>query len=338
MQFYSKIFTLLLFTFSIACSNANTPTNSTSETKDEKLPKAVLVKEEVKEKESPIEVQEEASVEKVQEKVEVKKAPPVKKEQKSKVKKVAKEAVTKASETKPEKAETPNPIDQEKTPQVEEKSEEQAFSHQLFDELLQKYVSASGKVNYKGIKADRSKLDAYISLLSQTALQSRWPRKEKMAYLINAYNAYTIQLIIDNYPVSSITNLHGGSPWKVKLANLGGKKYSLDQIENEILRPQFKDARIHFAVNCAAKSCPPILNRAWTAQNLNRYFEQQARKFINNSAFNQISATEVKISKIFEWYAVDFGNIIDYLNKYSKTTIQSNAKVTYMEYNWALNQ
>ena len=88
--------------------------------------------------------------------------------------------------------------------------------------------------------------------------------QKKMAYWINVYNAFTIKMIVDNYPVSSITKLHGGKPWDVKWIELGEKKYSLNEIEHNILRPQFKDARIHFAVNCAAQSCPPILNKAWT--------------------------------------------------------------------------
>jgi hypothetical protein len=211
-------------------------------------------------------------------------------------------------------------------------------SHDAWDKLLQQYVSAAGKVNYAGFKKDKAKLETYLDILQKNAPQNDWSRAEKMAFWINAYNAFTVKLIVDNYPVSSIMKLDGGKPWDRKWINIGGKSYSLNNIENDILRPQFKDARIHFAVNCAAKSCPPLLNRAWTAANLESNFEKQARAFINNPNFNKISAKEVEVSKIFEWYASDFGNLIEYLNKYSATKINANAKVKYREYDWALNE
>ena len=211
------------------------------------------------------------------------------------------------------------------------------LSHQVWDELLRKYVNASGKVNYGGFKNDKAKLQTYLNLLKNNPPQSNWPRNKAMAFWINAYNAFTIKLIVDNYPVSSITKLDGGKPWDRKWIKIGEKTYSLNNIENDILRPKYKDARIHFAVNCAAKSCPPILNRAWTADNLNRNFEKQAKAFINDQNFNKIAVKKIQISKIFEWYASDFGNLIDYLNKYSNTKINSNARVEYLEYNWDLN-
>lgn len=213
-----------------------------------------------------------------------------------------------------------------------------ALSHQIWDELLQKYVSSTGKVNYAGMKKEKVKLQQYLDLLAANPVQNSWSRNKKMAYWINAYNAFTVKLIVDHYPVSSITKIHSGKPWSKKWIKLGSETYSLDQIENEILRPRYKDARIHFAVNCAAKSCPPLLNKAWTAENLEANFEKQARNFINNSNYNKIGEKKVQISKIFEWYAGDFDNIINYLNKYAQITIKSNAKVTYLEYDWALNE
>jgi len=159
-----------------------------------------------------------------------------------------------------------------------------------------------------------------------------------MSYWINAYNAFTVKLIVDNYPLKSITKLENGKPWDKKWIKLGGKTYSLNNIENDILRPTYKDARIHFAVNCAAKSCPPLLNKAWTSRNLESNFERQAKAFINNNTYNKIGGNEIEISKIFEWYAVDFGNIVKYVNKYASTKADAKAKVKYMEYNWDLNE
>ncbi|MEL7124151.1 MAG: DUF547 domain-containing protein, partial [Bacteroidota bacterium] len=148
----------------------------------------------------------------------------------------------------------------------------------------------------------------------------------------------TYRIIINNqFYRESITKLHSGKPWDVKWIKLGGKTYSLNNIENDILRPVYKDARIHFAVNCAAKSCPPLLNKAFTASNLNNLLDQQTKKFVNDSSFNQIEATKVSISKIFEWYSVDFPKLIEFINKYSTQKVNTNAKVKYNEYDWKLN-
>lgn len=211
-------------------------------------------------------------------------------------------------------------------------------SHDAFNTLLKKYVNASGEVNYAGFKKQKGDLDNYLKDLEENYVQNNWTRSEQMAYWINLYNAATIKLILDNYPVSSIRDINAGKPWDKRWIKVGSKTYTLNEIENSILRPKFADARIHFAVNCAAKSCPRLMNQAFTASNLNKLLDENARWFINNSTFNSISAKSVKISKIFEWYSADFGNIIDYLNKYSTTTIKSNAKVTYEEYNWDLNK
>ena len=159
-----------------------------------------------------------------------------------------------------------------------------------------------------------------------------------MAYWINAYNAFTVKLILKNYPISSITKLDSGKPWDVKWIKLGEKTYSLNNIEHDILRPTYKDARIHFAVNCAAKSCPPLLNKAWTANNLNATLDKQTKTFINNATFNEIGADVVKLSKIFEWYKVDFGDLIEYINKYSTVKVNQDATIEFVDYNWALNQ
>jgi len=258
------------------------------------------------------------------------------------------------STTVTEKEETPRAIQvSEKTSTEENKisenitetSEEttetievnEGISHATWDELLKKYVTASGKVNYQGFKSAESKLDTYLETLKSNPPQSSWSRNEKLAYWINVYNAFTVKLIVKNYPVQSITDLHGGKPWDVKWIDIGGKTYTLNNIEHDIIRPRFNEPRIHFAVNCAAKSCPPLLNAAYTADKLNNQLEQQTKKFINNSSFNTISASKVEISKIFDWYKEDFSNLIAFLNKYATTKINSSATVNYKEYNWALN-
>ena len=218
-------------------------------------------------------------------------------------------------------------------------------SHETFDSLLQKHVSDAGKVNYKGLKTDKSALEAYCKMLSENPVEESWTKEEKMAYWINAYNALTLKLIVDNYPTKSIINFDGGKTWDVRRIKIGDKKYSLNNIENDILRPQFKDPHIHLAINCAAKSCPPLWNHAYTAENLELALETRTRDFVNNSNYNTLSAPaksgqagRAQVSKIFDWYGADFGDLKKFLNQYSETKLKSTAVVTFNEYNWDLNE
>ncbi len=227
-------------------------------------------------------------------------------------------------------------VDHEKIKNSE--TETGKLDHSLWNNLLIKHVQTSGKVNYKGFKSEISSLDKYLAVLKVNPVQVSWSRNEKMAYWINAYNAFTVKLIVQNYPLESITKLHGGKPWDVKWIEIGSNTYSLNEMENDILRPEFNDARIHFAVNCAAVSCPPLLNKAWTADNLESNFEKQAKSFINNPVFNKIQPSSIEVSKIFDWYGSDFGNLINYLNRYSETAINKNATIKYKEYDWSLNE
>ncbi len=253
------------------------------------------------------------------------------------------------SDTKEDKPDIPKKVIVEQVEPVQLKNKEDMdksksatkpannkVDHALFQKLLQGYVSGMGVVNYKGLKKEVEILDDYLSILSTTNVKELGTG-EQLAFWINAYNAYTLKLIIDNYPIKSITDLDGGKPWDKKWININGQKLSLNNIENDIIRPQFKEPRIHFAVNCAAKSCPPLSNQVWQAGNLNTNMRNLTRDFINNPKYNQIKADHIRISKIFEWYAVDFGDIITFLNKYSEQKINDNAKVEYLDYDWSLN-
>jgi hypothetical protein len=206
-----------------------------------------------------------------------------------------------------------------------------------WDAFLRKYVTASGEVDYKNIKSNIKDLNAITKSFSATQVKSTWSKNDQLAFWINAYNAFTIQLITDNYPLKSIQGLDGGMPWDVKRITIGGKKYSLNNIENDIIRPQFKDARIHFAVNCAAKSCPPLLNSAFMGKTLDSQLDAVTKKFINNAKYQTVTSSKMTISKIFEWYAVDFGKVPTFINKYSNTKTLSSAKVSFAEYDWSLN-
>ncbi len=241
-----------------------------------------------------------------------------------------------------EKKSSGNPTQKvaEQQPDEEEQTETSppdAVTHAAWDALLKKYVSASGKVNYQGFQKEERKLDAYLETLKNNPPQSNWSRHEKLAYWINVYNAFTVKLIVKNHPVESITSLHSGKPWDVKWIDIDSKTYTLNEVEHDIIRPRFDEPRIHFAVNCAAQSCPPLLNAAYTADKLNTQLEQQTKKFINNSKYNSISAGSVEVSKIFDWYKEDFNNLIAFLDKYTQTDIDSDAKVSYKNYDWTLN-
>jgi hypothetical protein len=189
-----------------------------------------------------------------------------------------------------------------------------------------------------GLKQELDNLKAYTQLLSVNAPKNTDSKNKKLAFWINVYNAFTLLLVTENYPIKSIKDLYDGKPWDVQWIEIGANNYSLNNIENGIIRPMFGDARIHFAVNCAAKSCPPLLNKAYTESNVNYLLDQQTNKFINNREYNILSSNPIQISKIFDWYLQDFGEIIPYLNRYSEYNLESNVAVEYMLYDWSLNE
>jgi hypothetical protein len=210
--------------------------------------------------------------------------------------------------------------------------------HQIWDQILKKYVSETGRVDYAGIKKDRSTLDKYLEQLRGNPVQEYWTKPQQLAYWINAYNAFTVDLIIRNYPLKTIIDLD--KPWDQEFIQLGDKSYSLNEIEHEIVRPAFKDARVHFVFVCAAVSCPKLLNTAYLPQKLDQQLDAQTRFFLNTSGKNQLSTNLVKISKLFDWYGEDFtsqGTLIEFLNKYSKQEISAGAKVEFLEYDWTIN-
>ena len=209
--------------------------------------------------------------------------------------------------------------------------------HTAFHNLLQKHVSSSGRVDYAGIKTEQSNLQTYLDLLKSNPPNNAWTKNARLAFWINAYNAFTIKLIIDNFPVSSIMDLDNGKPWDKKWIEIGSKNYTLNDIEHKIIRPIFQDARIHFAVNCAAKSCPPLANAAYTEQNVQGLLEERTKTFINNSTYNEISPSSAQVSKIFEWYSEDFGDLRTYLNRYASTNIEEGASIAFKDYDWKLN-
>lgn len=210
--------------------------------------------------------------------------------------------------------------------------------HTLWNDLLTKHVTATGDVNYKGFIKDKKQLKEYLALLSENEPQDNWSKEETLAYWMNVYNAFTVKLIIDNYPVASIKDIK--DPWDKRFFKIGSKWRNLNEIEHKILR-KMDDPRIHFGINCASISCPTLHNKAFTAANVNSTLDQLATAYINNAKHNIITKNAVELSKIFRWFSKDFktnGSIIDYLNQYSAITIDDNAKISYKEYNWSLNE
>lgn len=209
--------------------------------------------------------------------------------------------------------------------------------HSLWTQLLKKYVSDKGHVNYKGMKSDEILLESYLKTLEGPFDMKKWSTYEKLAFWINVYNAYTVHLVLENYPIKSITQIYDGKPWSQSFVLANDTYYSLDDIQKKIIMKQFGDPRIHFAINCAAKSCPPLANKAFTKDNIESMLEMRTKVFINNSDFNVINSKNSSLSKIFDWYASDFDDVIDFVNKYSSIPLTPKVKITYTEYDWALN-
>ncbi len=223
-----------------------------------------------------------------------------------------------------------------------------APDHGQWSDLLQKHVSDDGKVDYQGFIKDSILLNNYLRLLSNHPPdRNAWSKEQQLAYWINAYNAFTVKLIVDHYPLESIRDLHPRpyiptvrTVWHWKFFEIGGSPASLDQIEHEILREEFEEPRIHFAINCASISCPPLRNEAYMPEKLEKQLDDQAVTFLNHPKWNKTTARPVELSRIFKWFQGDFtrqGGLIHFINPYLSTKIPETGKITYMEYNWGLN-
>ena len=229
-------------------------------------------------------------------------------------------------------------------------SSSKPINHALFDSLLQRYVDNDGYVNYKGFLKDSVELKKYLTLLSNNyPNEKNWSREAQMAYWINAYNAFTIKLICDHYPVKSIKDIKRGIPlvsdtWQINFITIENKTYNLNNIEHGILRPKYNDPRIHAAVNCASKSCPKLSRHAYTAENLNTQLDEAMRGFINDPTRNKITSPDkAEMSKIFDWFAGDFKKktptVRAFINTYaSKIQLKENATLSYLDYDWGLNE
>ena len=236
-----------------------------------------------------------------------------------------------------------------------------ARDHSLFTRVLKKHVH-HGLVDYKRL-GKSSTFKSYIQQLEKTDPAKIKGKKRRLAFWINVYNAYTLKLILEHYPLKSITDLHAGGSlwfgvatgrtiWQKWEFPIYAKKYTLDQVEHKIIRPKFKDARIHAALVCAAKSCPPLRKEAYEGSKLDRQLTLQMRQWLGNRKLNRFAPKEKKLylSKIFDWFADDFTSfqkdIVQVLLPYFPARTQKQIRaikrddldIDYLEYDWSLNE
>lgn len=228
------------------------------------------------------------------------------------------------------------------------------IDHTEWQVLLDKYLitrSTDGinRFNYgRVIPEDRNHLTHYLSFLEMLDPRA-YARAEQKAYWINLYNAVTVKLIIDHYPVKSIKKLGQGllafGPWDDPLVKIADQALSLNDIEHKILRPIFRDSRIHFAVNCASIGCPNLSALAYTPQNIEQQLDQGARAYVNHRRGVRFESDELIVSSIFHWYKEDFGgtdkSLLHYLSRYAEPALEQKlktygGKITH-EYDWSLN-
>lgn len=217
--------------------------------------------------------------------------------------------------------------------------------HQKWNILVKQFVDGHGFVDYKGFKTNENKLDDYLNTITNNCPNNNWTVQEKIAFWINAYNAFTVKLILINYGVASIKNINPEtSPWKIPFFKIGEGEFTLDKIEHEILRKQFQEPRIHFSIVCASFSCPKFRNEAFIADKLEEQLEDQTSDFINDTDKNSLHQSPIGVSSLFQWYWDDFSayftdkiSFLNWINKHSKTSINVNDEIEYLPYNCALN-
>lgn len=226
--------------------------------------------------------------------------------------------------------------------------------HAAWQSILGRYVSASpdgiNRFAYGRVSAaDKAALKAYLGAL-QGVRVSALGEGEQRAYWINFYNALTIDVVLDHYPVKSIRDIGGGlfvtGPWKKELVAVEGRKLSLDNIEHDILRKTWRDPRVHYAVNCASISCPNLMREAFTGAKLEQMLNQGARDYVNHPRGAKIVNGKLTLSQIYEWYRRDFGSrdseVIAHVARYAEPKLKAQlASIEFIagyDYDWSLNE
>src|SRR5262245_22942179 len=228
-----------------------------------------------------------------------------------------------------------------------------ADRHGIFSTLLSRYVDDDGMVDYAGFAKD-PQFPEYLKSLNETNPDTLRTSDERLAFWINAYNAYTIKLIIDRMPLSSIRDIGLGlpvlfGPWSIEVAAVGGETLTLNAIEHDIIREQFHDARLHFTLVCAARSCPKLRREAYEGSRLHSQLEEEARRFINDPERNRFETESgtAFVSMIFDWYEGDFDDweegVLPFIAKYVSSEearamlLSGKCEIEYLSYDWSLN-
>ncbi len=198
--------------------------------------------------------------------------------------------------------------------------------------------------------ADRARLRQYLATL-EASTPSRMPREAQMAFWINLYNAKTIDVVLDHYPVKSIRDISLGGlftigPWKQKNMIVEGRNLSLDDVEHAILRKQWQDPRVHYALNCASIGCPNLANRPFAAERLEIMLDEGARNFVNHPRGARLEAGRLTLSRIYQWYRDDFGrsdaevirHIAGHASPALKQALSGIREIDGYDYNWNLNE
>ncbi len=238
--------------------------------------------------------------------------------------------------------------------QAHDPQQAEDIDHSAWTELLSRHVATAThpfRFRYGAVSpGERQALAAYLTRLQAVRI-SDYARPAQLAYWINLYNALTIQVVLDHYPVASITRINispglfSRGPWGKSLATVEGEALSLNDIEHRILRPVFADPRVHYAVNCASLGCPNLQPQAYTASNLDGLLELGARQFVNHSRGVRFDGEDLTVSSIYRWFRADFGAndqaLIKHLQRYASPALQARLAgrrdVDDDEYDWRLN-
>jgi hypothetical protein len=222
-------------------------------------------------------------------------------------------------------------------------------THAEFTEVLRVHVKGA-TCDYASLKKSPQKLDSYLTSLSsvkESEFQG-WTESRQIAFLVNLYNAATLKLVIDQYPVKSIKDIGGilSSPWKQPVVGLFGGNVTLDHVEHGLLRKNYDEPRVHFAVNCASVGCPNLRAEAFQADKLDAQLDEQTRLFLSDKTRNRVDGGTLYLSPIFDWFAVDFtkaGTLSEFVAPYfpaddRKAIASGGLKTRFTDYNWSLNQ
>ena len=229
----------------------------------------------------------------------------------------------------------------------------QTIDHRAWDDLLRRYVvpGDDGIHRFAYARVDAAalgQLDDYVSMLAATPIDG-YRREQQLAYWINLYNALTVREILRFYPLDSIRDISSGlfssGPWKKDLVSVEGETLTLDDIEHRILRPIWRDPRIHYAVNCASIGCPNLQPEAYTADNTETLLERGAREFVNHPRGARVVDGELEVSSIYSWFRADFGGsdagVIAHLRRYASADLRAALdgieEIDDDAYDWSLN-